>query len=167
MQASGWTEGDNTGAARWLNLRIRVKPWRLSGGHIVVVPITPAAGMFFGIHPNDWLMAVLAEVKRLTDRPIRVHSKADETPLYMVLRDAWALVAYNSNTLVDSLIEGVPIFPLGPSAAGPMGSRFLCEIERPVKPDREPWLWWLAHQQWKLDEIKVGAAWAAIRERNR
>ena len=167
LQAGGWSEADNTAPARWMNLRMRVKPWRAAGTHIVVVPPTGPVGSFYGIDAAAWLSVVMDELDRLTDRPVRVHTKSDETPFRMVLRDAWAVVGFNSNALVAALLDGVPVFTLGPAATVPMGSRFLCEIEHPPKPDREPWLWWLANQQWRLDEIKSGAAWAALRERQR
>jgi hypothetical protein len=35
-------------------------------------------------------------------------------------------------------------------------------IETPNRPEREPWLWHLAHQQFTLDEMASGYAFSSI-----
>jgi len=63
-------------------------------------------------------------------------------------------IAYNSNSCLDSLLEGVPCF------AGDKGTLVwdLCmrDIKEIVYPDREKIIHQIAWKQWTIDEIKSG-----------
>ena len=119
-----------------------------------------AIAQFFGILGSDWLATVVAEIQRFTDRPIVIRTKDQALgPLSETLRDAWAVVAFNSNVAVEAIAAGVPCFALGPSAATLMSPGPLSEIERPRYPSREQWLHTLAYKQWTLAEIGRGEHW--------
>lgn len=152
---------------RWESLGIPFRPWRRGGRHILVCP--PDAGyarMHTHIDPAAWLADVLSRLRAVTDRPIRVRDRhAFEkygVPLLADLDDAWALVTHASNAAVEAVIAGVPVFCLGECAALAMGRLELERIEQPLYPDREPWLWSLATNQWTLAEIAAGLCWRAI-----
>lgn len=149
-------------ADRWRSLGVDLQPWRRTGRTVVVCPIARAIGAFYGIDPHLWLAAVTRELARHTDRPVVVKPKDSEEDLSTVLKDAWCLVAYNSNAAVEAVIQGVPVIVLGPSAAEPVARHRLCDVERPIYPDREPWLHALAYQQWQLTEIRRGECWDVL-----
>lgn len=75
------------------------------------------------------------------------------------LKGAHALVTYMSNTSVEALLAGVPVFCTGPCAAASMGLHDLAQIEAPYYPDdRQRWFELLAENQWTLKEVAAGMA---------
>ena len=115
-------------------------------------------GDFLGIDAKQWTAAVVAEVSRHTDRPVIVKHK-DGKPL--VFDDAWCMVTHSSNAAVDAVVAGVPVVTLGNSACGPVSWTW-ADIENPFWPDREPWAWNLADNQFTIEEMKSGEAWNAV-----
>lgn len=148
---------DGYSPKRWESLEIRLKSWRKSGSHVIICPISPVLADHLGINPQKWLETVVQEVSKHTERPIIVKHK-DGTPLTTALQDAWCLVTHASNAGVDAIIQGIPVIALADSALTPVSWR-LADIESPHYPDREPWAWTLAHQQWTLDEMRRGECW--------
>lgn len=158
FQHDGRGESDS---ARWDRLVIKMAPWR-RGRHILVCPpgeiFTTAVGRFTA---KLWLDETLAKLRSATDRPIKVRYKPKPqsgTPLADDLQDAHALVTYMSNTAVEAVIAGVPVFCTGRCAALTMGQADLAKIETPVYPDRAGWAHALAMNQWTLEEIRKGKA---------
>jgi hypothetical protein len=83
-----------------------------------------------------------------------------QKPLADDLRNAWALVTFNSNSGVEALIDGVPVFAFDEGAmVWSVCNRSLSDIESPIFPDRVQWLNDLCYAQWTLDEMKAGLAW--------
>ena len=74
------------GRARWLG--VALKPWRRTGGHVMVVPPSAAIRRLFGL--GDWEAHTLARLRRLTDRELRVSYKGDPEPLSRRLDSCWA-----------------------------------------------------------------------------
>jgi hypothetical protein len=143
---------------RWRALGLALAPWQ-RGGHVLVCPpgdvFTRAVG---GFPAADWERDTLAALARATDRPIRIRRKGgSSTPLAADLADCHALVTYMSNTAVEALLAGVPVFCTGPCAAAAMGKNDLAEIESPAYPeDRERWARVLAANQFTLAELRAG-----------
>lgn len=158
-------EGRLWPADRWKKLKIRLADWKKDGTHVVLVPPSMPWGNFINVFPPQWVESVKTELKKHTDRQILVANK-DSAPLSAMLRDAWAVVVHNSNAAIDALVEGVPVFTLGDSAAWPMARDNLAMIEKPVRDvDRERFFRGLAYQQFTLDEFADGTAWALLNER--
>lgn len=148
---------------RWENLLLKIQPWR-RGRHVLVCPpgdvFTQAVG---GFSAKEWLDSTLEKLHANTDRPVVVRhkpAKGDKTPpLAHDLQDCHALVTYMSNTAVEAVLAGVPVFTTGQCAASAMGKKDLSEIESPAYPDgRESWAATLANNQWTLAELSKGAA---------
>lgn len=154
----------NAGPERFRRFGLSIAPWRTSGSHILVCPPGDRFQRLHGV--EDWLERTLETLKTYTDRPIRVRPKPrliDGNSLAPDLEDCWALVTFMSNTAVEAVLAGIPVFVTGRSAASRMGLDDRSRIESPVMPDgREQWAWNLAANQWTLDEIRSGAAWRAI-----
>ena len=144
---------------RFKRFGISLKPWRKSGRHVLVCPISTAIGAFYGIDPQVWLQAIVEEIGAHTDRPVTIKPKDSDLDLKTALNDAWCLVTFNSNAAIEALIEGVPVFVTGPAAARAMGSPDLSKIDEPRYGNREAIFAALAYQQWTLDEIRRGECW--------
>lgn len=140
---------------RWQDLDLPVRPWKRSGRHIVVCPISGYLGEFLGIDPEKWTSAIVREISLHTDRPIIVKHK-DGEPLSKALEDAWCLVTHSSNAAVDAIVSGTPAVVMGNSAASAV-SWTLKDIEAPFWPERQEWCENLADNQFTLDEMRRGA----------
>jgi len=130
----------------------------------------------------------LTQIKKYTDRPIRVRMhplrQAQQLEilknfdveistnthgaglleggdgLYNDLKNAWAVVGFNSNALTESVCEGIPTFSMcSSSMAWQCSNKELSNIETPTLFDREQWLYNLGYCQWREDEIEQGAPW--------
>ena len=77
----------------------------------------------------------------------------------------YAMVTYNSNTMIASLTEGVPVFcdPQN-SAAAPISETDFSKIESPKYGDRVALFSSLAYNNWTIDEMSNGTAWRMINE---
>jgi hypothetical protein len=141
---------------------VRVQPWRRGGGHVLVCP---PGEVFCGLHGMDaesWLGGTLNKLAAHTDRPVQVRAKSEarHRPLSVDLRDCWALVTFMSNTAVEAVLAGVPVFCTGQCTGLTMGRGDLSKIEEPAKPEgRRQWAAVLADQQWTLEEMSRGMLW--------
>ena len=79
--------------------------------------------------------------------------------------DYHATVTYNSNTMVASLTNGVPVFcdPQN-SAAAPISETNFSKIETPKYGDRIALFSSLAYNNWTLEEMANGTAWSMLNE---
>jgi hypothetical protein len=151
---------------RWEACGVRIEPWRKSGREIIVCPPTE---YFMQAHNcSDWLATTLSRLESLTDRPIIVRQKprsgGEIVPLSKALETAHALVTHSSNVAIEAACLGTPVFVAPTSAAAPVGRVDLTDIEKPVYPDREPWLAHLAYNQFSFEEIRSGEAWRMLLE---
>lgn len=147
-------------------LDVALQPWRKAGREIIVCPPTD---YFMKAHDcADWLEVALAQLKQITDRPIiiREKPKPGETvvPLPQALSTAHALVTHSSNVAIEAACLGTPVFVSPTSAAASIGRTDLADVEKPVYPDRAPWLAHLAYNQFSFDEICDGTAWRLLLE---
>jgi len=159
--------------ARLASLGVALAPWRRTGRHIVVATQSETFyRMHLGMGRDDWAERTRREIACHTQRPILVcHKPAPPWPGQLphlnfeeVLSGAWAVVTYSSSVAVKALIEGVPVFALGPSMAAPMASNDLARIEAPPRPrGRWSWLAVLAANQWTREEMRRGRCWADLR----
>lgn len=73
---------------------------------------------------------------------------------------AYAVISYNSNSLVESICEGIPSFPLSKeSIIWDIGNR-IENLENPdLNIDRSQWLYDAGYMIWNAEEINNGIAW--------
>lgn len=95
--------------------------------------------------------------------PPRVHGlEVARGTLHEALIDAAAAVAWNSNSLVDAALFGVPVLAGDAgSMAWPVAGHGLSESPR--LGERANWAHRLAWCQWLEEEIASGASWEAVR----
>ena len=157
---------------RFNQLDIKLKDWRKTGDHIVLCPASPRMNRFLGLEdqPGDWTERTIEEIQKYTDRKIVVSTKfgdgirifskiPSKHPFQEVIKNAWAVVTYNSSVIVKSVAMGVPVISLSPERK--IGS--LSSIENPLM--ERGFLYSLAYNQWSIQEIESGQAWRELNER--
>jgi hypothetical protein len=138
---------------------------------------------------EDWLKDTINLIKRHTDRKILIRphllgSKKinwqslvdnrislsttwkDRTVyeggagLEFDMQSAYAVVGYNSNTLVESTCEGIPTFPLSDESIIWDISNRIENLENPnLDIDRTQWLYDAGYMIWNMHELNDGTAW--------
>ena len=159
-----------------------IKPWNKGGKKILVLPPTNAISNFFNV--ENWLDNTLSELRKHTDRDIEVREKPYnptikidhvgatvkvDKPTKQYSKINWkeyhAMVTYNSNTMVASLANGVPVFcDAVNSAAAPISETNFSRIETPKYGDRIALFSSLAYNNWSLAEMADGTAWRMLNE---
>lgn len=176
--------------ARWQKiserLQIGLEDWRQNGSHILLLLQRNGGWSMGGVGVIEWATAVVDELRRHTDRKIKVrcHPGDRSALIYMDqlqklgvsitdpqydlrvdLLDCWAAINYNSSPVVGAAIEGVPIFVTDPvhSQSAEVANTDLSLIENPAMPDRQAWVERLAMSHWNFEEVQSGEAWAHMR----
>ena len=154
---------------------IQLKSWRNNGSHILVIPPSYHTARWYGLCRHEWESEIVKEIKKYTDRPIKVRQKfvdnADfgtkvHKPLKEDLEDCWAIVSWHSMCASEAVVKGIPSFSSEHSPAAPVSYSLqeLDKIEKPKMPDRELWLYSLLGSQFKVSEMKSGFAYKYINE---
>lgn len=136
---------------------------------------------------QDWIIAVVKELRKHTDRKIIVRphpgdKKATEYLSYRYnrikylpnvelspfgrsleedLHKAWAVVNHNSSSIVGPIIQGYHAFITDPlkSQCKEVANHNLKDIENPKVFDREAWLHRISMFHWKFSELEDGSCW--------
>ena len=155
-------------------LGVELKPWKEPGGSVVVCGQVPWDASVEGTDHPKWCQATVEKLRDYTDRRIvfRPHPLARNAmkplwgcvtsadPFIEDLKTAHAVVTFNSNSGVEALLAGVPMFAADQgSMCWGIANKSLMSIDVPNRPDREQWLNDLCYAQWTLDEMKSGDAW--------
>ena len=160
-----------------------LKPWNKNGKKILVLPPTNAIANHFNV--KDWLDKTINTLKQNTDRPIDVREKpynptvaVDHVGATVKIdkptnnqgqikwEDYHATVLYNSNTMVASLTNGVPVFcDKENSAALPISETDFTKIETPKYEDRIALFSNLAYNNFTMEEMQNGVAWNILNGR--
>jgi hypothetical protein len=192
--ATGIYCNENAGDENWNNIRrdysMDLKHWRTSGArHITICLQRPMGWSMRGVNLMDWLNNTYAEIRKYSDRPIRIRwhpgdyknmpanfdlSKFTNTmlspqnrPIEEDLKKCWAVVCHNSTPSSVSIIEGVPAFITddpGYCQAGDVANTDFSRLEDPWMPDREQWIRKLAQCHWSFDDLRSGRQWAHMRQ---
>lgn len=159
-------------------LGVELKP-RAYGERIVLCGQVPHdASLDFSNH-TQWLLEAAENIQALCGREIifRPHPKAllpniagcrysVKKPLLEDLGGAHCLVTFNSNSGVESLIEGVPVFAFDRGAMYyELANKTWLSLDNPELPDRTQWLNDIAFAQWTPAEMRSGEAWCHIRKK--
>lgn len=177
---------------RWLkissDLRLRLKPWRQNGDHILICLQRNGGWSMRGLSTLDWLDQTILQIRshskkrRIVVRPhpgdkkIKRHLQINHKNVHLSVNknltqdliNAWATVVYNSSPSVASAIEGVPTFLTDPSPqhsqSYEVANHRLDRIEDPSMPERQEWIEKIAMCHWNFDELKSGEAWSFFRK---
>jgi len=158
------------------NPDMQYRGWKKPGSKILVVLPTEKPFQYYSEDRNKWIKKVERTLKKHTDREIVWRQKASRgertnDTIYDALDDdIYALVTYNSIATVEAIQHGIPAFGLAPTAADPVCSNDLTQIENPVKPHEDvvyKWLSSVAYGQFTLDELLTGQAWQLVLENDK
>lgn len=142
-----------------------------SGRNILIAPPSPKSFTLWNIDQQQWIDQTVAEIKKYTDRPIKIRLKRPRDDRFIQntleddLKDSHCLVTYNSVAACEAIINGTPAFTLGPNAAQQLAKHDLSEIENPYIPsddEREAWLRHLSYSQFTRTEMNNGTAWGIL-----
>ena len=156
-------------ADRFQKFNKKFCPWNRQGKTIVVAAPDEKPCKFYGIDLEQWILNTVATIKQHTDRPVVVRQRArlridrvQNDTLESALKDAFALVTYNSVAATESIFLGIPAFTLAPAnAADPVAAHDLSMIETPFYPDSDllhAWACHLAYGQFHINELRDGSA---------
>ena len=129
-----------------------------------------------GTDLNAWAIQTLQQIKKYTNRPIRIrpHPRARNNlamlaqfpgvtisdpgvSLQQDLSGAWASVFYNSSSSVASILAGIPVFAADSDCvAWSVANHDLTKIESPDMPQRDQWLYDLAACHWSDHQSQQG-----------
>ena len=171
LNGRGDYKNANSPPDRREKLGVKLEPWK-EGHHVLLCGQVPwDASVDFTNH-REWLEKTARAINLHTARPVifRPHPKCkmapiagtvySTRPLSQDLDDCHAVVTFNSNTAVEAVIQGIPVFAADVgSMAMPVANADLKRVEEPLKPDREQWLNDLCYAQWTPDEMKEGLPW--------
>ena len=150
---------------RWNETRVNVVGmWNKRGNDILVIPPSSFVAQYQRIDPGLWVKQIEAEIKKRTDRPIRV--KAFKGGLKEILPTTHCVVTHESMAALHALIGGTPAIALGEHCIGDLSWKWK-DLESPDYFDRgkvNRLCNSLAYNQWTWEEIKSGTAWAMLNE---
>jgi hypothetical protein len=156
----------NCKADRFEKFGMNIKAPNFAGKHVLVCP--SSAGIHSYLDRPNWTKETIEQIKRYTDRPIRLRHKPRgrgtsgpseaKVPLSEDLKEAWCVVTSCSIAAVEAICEGIPVFCDNKSFAVDVGNVELSDIENPYYGGPEPWLYSLAYQQFTPAEIENGTA---------
>lgn len=153
-----------------------LKPWKTGGESALILGQVPNDASLQGKNMMPWYEDMARQIRLAHDIPVYFRPHPDVRrkgivqnvkgavlstgTLQEALEDAAFVCSYNSNSLCDAIINGVPAY------AGDKGTMVydLCshDIGKIIMPDREKTLAQIAWTQWTMDEIKSGEALKGI-----
>lgn len=168
---------------RWRDLNVELAPWRDDGQHIVLCGQVPWDASVQHTDHGRWCRETAIRLREHSDREIifRPHPLqptavdmsgapvvfSQNKTLEQDMRNAWAVVTFNSNAGVEATIGGVPAFVCDEGAMGyGLLNTDLSKIETPEMPDRTQWLHDLAYTQWTMREMTQGIVVKHLWEKN-
>lgn len=171
----------NSSNQKWDRIRqilgLQLKPWRNDGKHILICLQRDGGWSLKGTDLNSWTNETVHKIRQFSNRPIiiRPHPKTkvnlkhltslpnviqshESSTLTQDLDNAWASVFYNSSSSVAAALSGIPIFANDDDCVTwSIANNNLANIENPLLPDREQWLYNLAAAHWTDRESQSGA----------
>lgn len=153
FQHSGIGESDGK---RFNRFNIPIRPWR-QGKQILICPQSKGHFIMRETTYDKWLYDVIAEVKKHTNKPIKIRHKRDRTPFKHDLKNAYCVITHSSNAAVEAILDGVPAICTDKCAASIMSKSSIADINDLYYPDnRYEWASVLADNQFTLEEIERG-----------
>ena len=156
---------------RFVQTGVGLKKFR-GGQNVLICPPSQKAMSYWGLDLEQWLKITVDDIKKYTDRPIVIREKqprrvrTEIDTIEMALdQDVHCLVTFNSIAAVEGLMNGKPVFTMGPNAAEPLANTDLSNIDSPRIPTLDEvhnLCCNLAYQQFTLREMRDGTAWQML-----
>lgn len=150
-----------------------IQPTRRQGRHILIAGLSAKGAATLGKQPSEWELGIIAELRRLTDRPLVYRPKpswkdaralpgAAYSPptesIAAALAGAWAVVVHYSNVGIDAIAAGIPVYAED-GVAKALSMRSLADIESPGdRPldERRQFVADVSYCHWRRAEIEDG-----------
>jgi len=142
------------------------------GSKILLCPPSQKALKYWDIDLSEWLEETINNIRNNTDREIIIRTKPTRTERITtntmeqaLADDVHCMVTFNSIAAVESLMNGKPVFTMGPNAAHHLSNQDLSNIENPFMPDQDQvynLVKCLAYHQFTVPELRNGFAWAML-----
>jgi hypothetical protein len=174
---------EKTGISRSKLLGLKLNSWTSRGTHIKICTQHSKSETWpINYTVEQWVQETIKQIRSVSDRPIiirphprhpiktnlpvelPIYTDKDDTNFALSLTDCWAVVNFNSNPGVQSIILGTPAFVDKSSLASTVGNLDLSLIENPYRSDRTEWFEWLCHCEWLESEIEEGKPWSRVRQ---
>ena len=121
-----------------------------------------------GISQEEWIKQTTEEIRKYTDREIKVRNKPRpgnewwDTDIKDDLFEAKCVVTNMSLAAVDAVFNKVPVICHTRNVVSPISSRDLKYVEKPIRPGHKTvnnWLKMVVENQFTLPEIESGYAY--------
>ena len=187
----------NPDPQRWQAIQrdtgVTIKPWRAQGNHVLMCLQRDGGWSMAGFNVVDWALITAKQIRRYSDRPIRIRAHPGDkkagrycrdilelfarhglkdialsdsgTPLTRDFKHCWAVVCHNSSPGVAAAIEGMPVFLTDPvhSQAQEVANTDLSQIENPLLLDRTAWIQRISQFHWSYEDLTAGRCWQHMR----
>ena len=126
-----------------------------------------------GISQEEWIKQTTEEIRKYTDREIKVRNKPRpgnewwDTDIKDDLFEAQCLVTNMSIASVDAVFNKVPVICHNRNVVSPIASRDLKFVEKPYRPGHKTvneWLKMVVENQFTLLEIESGQAYKIFKK---
>ena len=156
---------------------VKFKGWYTGEtNHILLAPSSQTVTYNVnGISQADWIKQVGEELRKYTDRPIKLRNKPRpgnewwNTDIKDDLKDCHCLVTNMSLSAIDAILNRVPVIAAGKNIAAPVSSRSPKFVEKPFRPGRktiDEWLKYVVENQFTIQEIENGTAYETLKIQN-
>ena len=142
--------------------------------HILVAPSSQTVTFHTnGINQDQWIYMVTEELKKHTNREIRVRNKPRpgnewwNTDIKDDLKDCHCLVTNMSLSAIDAILNYVPVICAQKNICAPVSSHNPKFVEKPFRPGRKTineWLKYVVENQFTLSEIENGTAYNVLKK---
>lgn len=159
--------------------RLKRLDWKFkkfsSGRHILICPPSDKVmDLWNQPDPKTWTEMVITELKKYTDRPVKVRLKplrservTTQTIEMALDEDIYCLITYNSIAATEALLYGKPAIALGPNAAQVLCNNKLSQVEDlhiPSRDEMDAFVRHLSYCQFTVSEMQDGTAWRIVNE---
>lgn len=164
----------NMGPERFEALKVDLRPYS-HGENIIVCGQVPWDASVDHTDHKAWILETVHRLKLATTRQVifRPHPLANLpkisgcgysiAPLSEDLKNAHCVVTFNSNSGVEALLHGKPVFAFDEgSMVWELANRDLDAVNAPNYPNRQQWARNLAFAQWTPEEMREGRAWSHL-----
>jgi len=173
---------DDMPSDRWDQLGIQLQPWEIKEGHILICGQLARDSSVQHLQPNytSWMQKIVDDMSSNTDKqiifrphPLGLHetikgvniSKKLNSSLLDEFNESSIVVAASSNSLVEAVVCGIPVFALdqGSLLWNYCKNKTFKDLASPQTFYRERWANNLAYSQWTKEEMESGLAWEHLK----
>tara|TARA_B100001057_G_C22793040_1_gene928401 strand:- start:15 stop:827 length:813 start_codon:yes stop_codon:yes gene_type:complete len=142
--------------------------------HILLCPSSPTVTYHInGITQDEWIKQVTLEIRKYTDREIRLRNKPRpnnqwwNTDIKDDLKGCHCLVTNMSLSAIDAILNQTPAITHQRNVASFITSKDISKIEKPMRSGHKTvneWLKMITENQFTLEEIENGLAYETMME---